>query len=86
MDWLITIFVVSIPGFLAETYFRTEQNEKRQYLIRIVAAIVGVAAPTLLVFRWGAYGALAGRLLASIILSLIGIWLFFKDRPQTLPG
>jgi len=86
MDWLITIFVVSIPGFFAETYFRTEQNEKRQYLMRIAAAIVGVAAPALLVFRWGAYGALAGRLVASIILSLFGIWLFFKDKPQALSG
>ncbi|MEW5871410.1 MAG: oligosaccharide flippase family protein [Chloroflexota bacterium] len=76
IGWLAAIFVVGIPGFLAETYFRTRQDEKSQYLLRITAAIFGVALPALLLPTWGIIGVMAGRFLASLILSLCGTALF----------
>jgi O-antigen/teichoic acid export membrane protein len=79
MDLLIATFVIGVPGAMSEIYFRTQQDEKHQYLLRTVAAVVGVVAPFLLILRWGAYGAATGRLLASLVLSVFGIWLFARQ-------
>jgi O-antigen/teichoic acid export membrane protein len=80
MGLLIAALVVSIPGSLAELYFRMQQDERRQYLLRIASAVVGVLAPAVLVLRWGAYGAASGRLLASLAFSIVGVGLFLGDR------
>jgi O-antigen/teichoic acid export membrane protein len=79
MDILIATFVIGVPGAMSEIYFRTQQDEKSQYMLRTVAAVVGVIAPFLLVLRWGAYGAATGRFLASLALSVFGIWLFARQ-------
>ncbi len=80
MDLLIVTVLVGVPGGLAETYFRTEQDERQQYRMRLVAALVGVTAPALLIFRWGAYGAAAGRMLANLVLSAVGVALFIRAQ------
>lgn len=73
MNWLIAAFVVSIPGFFAETYLRTEKDEKRLYILRAVAAIPGLILPVLFISSWGVTGVLFGRFLSGIILSISGI-------------
>lgn len=78
IDWLLAAFVVGVPGFLAEMYFRTQQDEKRQYAMRSTAAMVGLILPAALVFRWGAAGVVFGRFLASLTLSLAGVWLALR--------
>ena len=82
MDILIITVIAGMPGGLVETYFRTCQDEKSQYFIRTVAAIVGVITPTIFIFIWGAYGAAFGRLLANIALSIVGLILFARDTRQ----
>jgi O-antigen/teichoic acid export membrane protein len=82
MDLLIATSVIGVPGAMAEIFFRTQQDERRQYMLRTVAAGVGVLAPLLLVFRWGAYGAATGRLIANLVFSTFGVWLFTRQgRP-----
>ncbi|HBY09482.1 MAG TPA: hypothetical protein DEH22_17495 [Chloroflexi bacterium] len=83
MDILIATAVITIPGGFAELYFRMQQDEKKQYYMRVLSAIVGVIAPALFVIRWGAYGAAAGRLIAGLILSIAGIWLFTVEVKRT---
>jgi O-antigen/teichoic acid export membrane protein len=80
MDVLIATVLIGTPGGLAELFFRTQQDARRQYLMRAVSAAVGVVAPILLVFRWGAYGAAAGRFLANLVLSMLGVYLFLRER------
>ena len=80
ISWLLAAFVVSIPGFFAEMYFRTRQDERSQYLLRGAAAVSGVVLPSLFILFWQAYGVVVGRFLASLILSAIGGFLFLRDR------
>lgn len=75
--------VVIIPGMITEIYFRTEQYEKNLYAIRIIAAISGLALPLLLVFFWGADGVVFGRIAASFIMSLAGIFYFMQHVRRT---
>jgi len=82
MYLLIASVVAGTPGSLAETYFRTQQDEKSQYKMRIVSAIVGVVAPFLLVYHWGAYGAATGHLVANITYSSVGVWFFRREYNQ----
>ena len=77
---LIASTLVGIPGGLSELYFRTNKDEKRQYIIRTLAAIIGVIAPVIMVFQWGAYGAAAGRFLANFLFSIVGVFLFLKNH------
>jgi len=83
--WLLGAFVAGVPGFMAEMFFRTEQDEKRQYQMRIAAALVGVAMPLLLVQFWGAVGVVIGRFLASLTMSVFGVILALVWR-CTVPG
>jgi len=79
ISWLLAAFVVGIPGFFAETYFRTRQDERSQYLLRGAAAVSGVALPSLLILFWQAYGVVVGRFVASLVLSATGIFLFIRE-------
>jgi len=79
MDILIATVLVGTPGALVEIYFRTNQNTRSQYIIRIVSAVIGIIAPVLLILRWGAYGAASGRFLANLVFSVLGFYLFLKD-------
>ena len=78
IDILTASFAVSVPGIISELYFRTEQNEKRQYLIRTISAIAGIIFPLLFSFLWGGYGVAYGRLLANLSFSLVGIFIFLQ--------
>jgi len=83
MSWLLAAFVVSVPGFFAEMYFRTRQDERSQYLLRGAAAVSGVALPALFILIWQANGVVVGRFLASLLLSVVGVFLFLKDRGES---
>lgn len=85
LDLFSLAMALSIPGGLAEIFFRTQQDERRQYILRAVSTGVGVAAPALLIFFWGAFGAAVGRLLANLAFSLTGVWLFFRDVKWSKP-
>lgn len=82
--WSIATFVFNLPGYLTEAYFRTEQDEHRQYTMQSIAAVLGVALPLMLLFKWQIQGLLFGRLLASFGFSCVGIWLFIKAKPQII--
>jgi len=79
ISWLLAAFVVGIPGFFAEMYFRTRQDERSQYLLRVAAAISGVVLPSLFIIFWQAYGVVVGRFVASLVLSATGIFLFIRE-------
>jgi O-antigen/teichoic acid export membrane protein len=76
--WLIPAFLLMLPGAYAEMYFRTEQDQRRQYIMRIAALVVNVAASLALAPRWGITGIIAGRLAASGAFSVLGFWLFLR--------
>ena len=78
IGWLIPAFLLMLPGAYAEMYFRTEQDQRRQYIMRIVALVVSVVVSLVLAPRWGIMGIIAGRLAASAAFSLLGIWLFLR--------
>jgi len=80
INWLLATFVVSIPGFFAEMYFRTRQDERSQYLLRGAAAVSGVVLPSLFILFWQAYGVVVGRFVASLVLSALGVLLFLRDK------
>jgi O-antigen/teichoic acid export membrane protein len=75
LNWLVAAAIASIPGGFAEMYFRTEQDERRQYAMRIGASVAGVITPLLLFFILGAYGVVIGRFLAACVLSVLGVYL-----------
>jgi O-antigen/teichoic acid export membrane protein len=80
--WLIASFVVLVPGAQAEMYFRTLQNERLQYVMRLVGAAVSLTAPLLLLklTDLGAYSVAIGRFLASFTFSAYGVWLFVSEK------
>lgn len=86
ISWLLAAFVVGIPGFFAETYFRTRQDERSQYLLRGAAAVSGVVLPSLFIIFWQAYGVVVGRFVASLVLSVLGVLLFLKDQEKRNAG
>ena len=73
--WLVSSFVLLIPGAFAEVFFRSEQDEKRQYILRSISALAGVIIPVSLVAILGIDGVLIGRVVTSIIFSIAGILL-----------
>ncbi len=79
INWLIAAFVMAIPGFFAMVYFRTEQDEKKQYIMQVTAAAAGVILPSVLMIPLGVYGIVIGRFSGSILLSIIGVWLSWRN-------
>ena len=77
--WLIAAFVASVPGFFAEMYFRMRQDERRQYVLRGVAAVTGVILPCIAIAIWHLDGVVIARFVISLIFSAVGITLFIKD-------
>lgn len=75
---LIATIISAIPGWMIEQYFRTEQDERQQYIMRISATAMSLVAPLVLIFIFDAYGAALGRLIANLSLSIIGLYLFIK--------
>ncbi len=82
LNWLLAAFVLSMPGYVAEMYFRTEQDQTRQYLMRSVAAGLGVAIPLALLPNLGLQAIFLGRTLAALLFSLFGIGLAVAYRPR----
>lgn len=82
--WLCFIFSVGVPGFGAETYFRSTTNQSAQSTMRLVAALTNVVVSISLVWWWSDIGILIGRLSSNIALSITGTILFFK-RYDTVP-
>jgi O-antigen/teichoic acid export membrane protein len=82
MYWLIASFVVLVPGALAETYFRTLQNERQQYAMRVVGAVTSLITPLVLLklSNLGPYSIAIGRFLANLVFSVWGVWLFKKEK------
>jgi len=70
MDLLIIAVLVGVPGGLVELFFRTEQDEKSQYKIRIMGVIWSIIFPPLFLYYWGANGAAVGRILANAAFSI----------------
>ncbi len=80
IGWLLAAFVISIPGFFAEMYFRTRQDERSQYLLRGAAAVSGVALPSLFFILWEAYGVVMGGVVARLVVCIQGAILFMNDK------
>lgn len=79
VGWLSAIMLIGIPGGIVETYFRTQQNEKPQYTMRIIGAVTSLLLPALLMASWGVTGVMVGRLLSNGIFSGVGLWLFATE-------
>ena len=82
INWLLAAFVAGIPGFFAEMYFRTQQDERSLYLLRGTATISGVVIPTLFIIFWQAHGVVVGRFVTNLILSAIGVYLFLNAEDK----
>jgi len=82
---LILAFLAGIPAGISDTYFRTQQDPRPQYFLRLVGTFTGIAASLLLLPKWGASGVAAGRICASVAQSIVGSILFFKKRSITEP-
>ena len=78
IDILIASFVIAVPGFVTELYYRSLKDEKRQYILRITAAILGIILPAIFIVFWGGVGGAVGRLLTSLIFSLTGLLLLIQ--------
>jgi len=81
LDYMVVLLVATlagVPGGLVEMYYRTQEDQKHQYWIRIFGAIMGVLFPTLLVVKFGAFGAAVGRMVANFFFSIFGLFLFFR--------
>jgi O-antigen/teichoic acid export membrane protein len=79
--WLTAIILSGMPGGIAETYFRTQQDHRRQYWMRTAGAITSILFPLALLIPWGVEGILLGRLASNILFSILGVWLFTVDKP-----
>lgn len=83
--WLLAIFALSVPGYWAEAYFRTEQDNSRQYVMRGAAALLGVIIPLALLPSLGLQAIFWGRAAAALLFSLLGLGLAWTHRPATMP-
>lgn len=86
INWLIATFVIGVPGYFAEMYFRTRQDERTQYLLRGIAAVSGILFPVLFLFFWQVKGVIIGRFVASFVLSALGLLLFWRDKGKSDPS
>jgi O-antigen/teichoic acid export membrane protein len=82
LDILLGTLVASVPAWLAETYFRSEQDERRQYVLRVWGAGLSLVMPLAFIWTWQAYGVALGRLLAAFFMSGIAVVLFLRSSPQ----
>lgn len=76
LDILIGSVIIGTPGGVVEIYYRTKQDEKTQYAMRITSAIVSIIASLAFILIWNAKGAAYGRFFANLVFSLLGIYLF----------
>ncbi|MCB0121905.1 MAG: oligosaccharide flippase family protein [Caldilineaceae bacterium] len=76
---LILAFLTLLPGAFVEVYFRTEQDQRQQYILRGASATAGVLLPSLMISNWGVIGVAFGRILAGVVFSVVGLWLFWRS-------
>jgi len=76
---LILAFLTLLPGAFVEVYFRTEQDQRQQYILRGASATAGVILPSLLISGWGVIGVAVGRIMAGVVFSVVGLWLFWRS-------
>jgi O-antigen/teichoic acid export membrane protein len=82
LNYLVVLLVatlVGMPGGLVEMYYRTQEDQKHQYWLRVFGAIMGIIFPLLLVVKFGAFGAAVGRMVANFFFSLFGLFLFIRQ-------
>lgn len=79
VNWLTVTALIGTPGGIAEVYFRSEQNERRQFTMRVTGA-ASLVLSLVLLGRWGVSGVIAGRFVANLVYSLVGVWLFARDK------
>ena len=80
---IIFAFLANIPAGIADTFFRTQQDHRHQYSLRITGVVVGSISSFILLPIWGAYGVAAGRILAGLAQSIFGSILFVRyHSPQ----
>ncbi len=75
---LLVATLAGVPGGLVEMYYRTLEDSKRQYWMRVFGAVMGIIFPMVLVVKYGAFGAAVGRMIANFLFSLFGLSLFFR--------
>jgi O-antigen/teichoic acid export membrane protein len=80
IGWLILAFLTLLPGAFVEVYFRTEQDQRQQYVLRGVAAVAGLLLPAAFLPIWNITGIVIGRVLAGAIFSIFGLWSFRRNR------
>lgn len=85
IDLLSFGFIMGVPGMIIELYFRTEQNPKQQYYMRISAALVNLICPYFLMLSLGVQGAAIGKILANATMSGVGMILFILESKRRLP-
>jgi O-antigen/teichoic acid export membrane protein len=79
---LILAFLAGIPAGITDTYFRTQQDPRPQYFLRMVGVLTGIVASVILLPIWGAVGVAAGRICSSVAQSIVGGILFIQKRPK----
>jgi O-antigen/teichoic acid export membrane protein len=81
---IIIAFLVNIPAAMVETYFRTQQNQKSQYYLRLAGILSGILFSLLLLPRWGVYGIAGGKILSSAVQSIFASLLFSRDHRKLI--
>ncbi len=76
---LILAFIMLLPGAFVEIYFRSEQDQRQQYILRGVSAFAGVVLPASMISVWGVTGVAIGRICTSTVFSIVGLWLFWRS-------
>lgn len=84
IGWFLAAFAGGVPGYFAEMYFRTQQDERNQYLLLGASAVGGTILPMLFTVLWQPYGVVAGRLVANVVFSVLGIVLFLGRKNDGL--
>jgi O-antigen/teichoic acid export membrane protein len=82
IDLILVVTWLGTPGGIAETYFRTRQDEKTQYAMRIAGALSNLIFPLLFMLHFQLYGTLYGRMVSNVLFSALGVWWFWR-KPTT---
>jgi len=83
---LLGAFVAGVPGLFADVYFRSQQNERAQYVMRGIGGVSGVVLPAVLMLFFGVFGVALGRLAAAVVNSVAGTVLFLRDSDGDVGG
>ncbi len=82
IGWLLGAFIVSIPGFGAEMYFRSLEQERSLYLLRGISAIFSIICPLIFIVPFQGVGIVMGRFVAGIALSITGVFIVWQHNEE----